>query len=276
MNQDLVKQYAPEVRLHTDEKYFPCDIESYLSNCDLVDPVKGVLSTSVVSNDFIDYNYISTTSSCQPSDAYLQINNISIRSGAITNIKDNKLHNVPVYTNIISDEYQTDIQYFFFYAYNGAIIESLPTFGTHEGDWEHITVRLDKNKKLIGIFFGCHGRESKWVRPSNIKFNDDNHPIIYSSKFLHASYPTESRQSRIGFGLIDDYTNNGYVWNTWENIIILPKSYEEATKETAWVFFNGRWGKKVRRLYGENPPPYGPGMKQYFYNRDPPTIFDII
>lgn len=275
----LAQRYAPEVRLSKYEKYFPCDIEWYMSKCELVYPEKNLIISPVTNEDIYQNKLYRTNESPDPTNAYFQIADEIVQYGRVDNIEYSDdlgnfggvLNNVPVYVNIREDDNIIDLQYYFFYGYNGAIIESLPTFGVHEADWEHITVRLDKNNlnAILMAYYASHGREGRWRTPLEFACNENGHPIVYSSKLLHASYSTAGRQYRIGFGLIDDYTDDGFLWKTWENVILLPHSIDECNSNMYWVFFNGKWGRKVRRLYGENPAPFGPGMKTYFHTGEP-------
>jgi len=35
--------------------------------------------------------------------------------------------------------------------------------GSHEGDWEHITVRVSPDgEKIIGVYMAAHGWEGRW------------------------------------------------------------------------------------------------------------------
>jgi len=108
---------------------------------------------------------------------------------------------------------------------------------------------------------------------------------------LHASYPTSGRQRRfVPLGLIDDYTdNNGMFWSTWNMIVLLPdtstichidKTFDpenplalkqeplKSITDIRWLLYNGQWGRKGRKSYGESDGPYGPGMKVYFRRGD--------
>ncbi|KAL6047652.1 DUF946 domain-containing protein [Balamuthia mandrillaris] len=203
---------------------------------------------------------------------------------------------VPVYVNALLYGDELDLQYFFFYAHNGPLLPRLiPTAGVHEGDWEHITVRISASTEaILAIFMDSHGNEGRWytdVASSNsasandgYKLTNGTHPIVYSSKCSHAVKPNAGRHKRAKFGNfqlvtpIDDETDDaGVRWQTWKKIVLL-RPREEATIEDCpsllWLRFNGDWGKvRMKKNAGgtflEGNGPYGPAMKRFYTIREP-------
>jgi len=109
---------------------------------------------------------------------------------------------------------------------------------------------------LKAVYYAAHGGEGGWVESPPL--TRDERTIVYSSRYNHACYPSAGRQSRIGFGWIDDFTDaKGLKWNTWENVVMVEENLP-------WFRFPGRWGRPPRRFLGENPPPLGPPYKAYF------------
>ena len=166
-----------------------------------------------------------------------------------------------------------EIQYFFCYAYNGSLFPAAPTLGAHEGDWEHVTVVVDREafwrgvsprECLQGVYYAAHGGESGWVRDPPLTQHE--RIIVYASRYNHACYPRSGRQVRRGFGLIDDFTDSsGLRWDTWENVTLL-------TADLPWSRFAGRWGRPARRYLGENPAPLGPHFKSYYHSGQLPRL----
>jgi hypothetical protein len=106
-----------------------------------------------------------------------------------------------------------DLQYWFFYPYNGSIggvIAPLGFSGAHEGDWEHVTVRISdyadpKKRKIRGVFFAAHGSaEGAWMveqsnRPTDGSYSvlpGTTHPIVYAAYHSHASNEDSGLQMR--------------------------------------------------------------------------------
>jgi len=73
-------------------------------------------------------------------------------------------------------------------------------WGRHEGDWEHVTVRLRWDSKkntycLMGVFCGQHSK-SKWYENNDLKFEKDTqHTILYIALSTHAIYNKEATYS---------------------------------------------------------------------------------
>ena len=212
---------------------------------------------------------------------------------------------VPVYANVVVTPEHVDVHYFFFYAFNGAILDQVPTAGIHEGDWEHTKVRLslevlhmlpdaqpddqwvrDQTPQLRSfiqaIFYARHGHEGRWyfqdTSPDCLKDNgyllveDSCHHIVYSAKGGHASYTRPCQRNRryrpLGLPLrvIDDYTDDlGLHWDTWRNVVVLDPEDDNQK----WLRFSGQWGGKRTSYIGADGP-YAPLQKTYYFTSDPP------
>jgi hypothetical protein len=116
----------------------------------------------------------------------------------------------------------------------------------HEGDWERMTVYLDKanpeGAPPESVAFYRHSTNTfrKW---DSVAKEEGTHPIGYSAIGSHATLPTP------GFGQIDVGDPHGPRWRTWENLA--------SVVEEPWHGFGGAWGRlgKVRDATG----PLGPG-----------------
>jgi hypothetical protein len=160
--------------------------------------------------------------------------------------------------------------YLFCYPFNGAI--AIDRSITHEGDWEHIKVEVDKTgRDIIRIFYAAH-IGGKWhVRYSTSQGNTDGfrcaektHPIVYSARHSHASYPKSGRQHRPTVILPDDYCGRGIEWRCWENLEILGDRVNPLAGQE-WLKFNGRWGELRGSIYGDIVQgPTGPAFKRWW------------
>ena len=152
----------------------------------------------------------------------------------------------------------------------------------HEGDWEHITVRISKDgKRILKIFFAAHGKEGVWKEKASspnaegFSLNSSGHPIVYSAWRAHASYCTAGRQERSGLTGVDDWTSNeGPKWKCWENVIDVGDRENPLNKQY-WIKYSGRWGELG--IFGGNAPiigdtgssgPIGPAFKGKWYDDD--------
>jgi hypothetical protein len=158
-----------------------------------------------------------------------------------------------------------DIQYWFFYAYNGDITTGADF--EHEGDWEHITVRVDGNLKTpMSVFFASHATESEWRNRGGFKINSDGHPVVYSAYHSHAtSWRVGTHPRRF---LPDDYTaEGGPKWATWDTLRLIG-THRRPLQDLEWVKFTGHWGQ-----IGTPGPewlsgPYGPAFQAWWADDD--------
>ena len=138
------------------------------------------------------------------------------------------------------------LQYWFFYPYNHA-------FGTfnHEGDWEFMAVVLDTQEQAESYILAAHGDPhtfSATTNPAQVQ-TEGNHPIIYSAKGSHASYPSYTGDvcdgsPNIGLTPMDRCDSSGPEWRTWElgfgGVVNLG---ERAFPNFNWLNYTGLWGE---------------------------------
>jgi hypothetical protein len=116
----------------------------------------------------------------------------------------------------------------------------------HEGDWERITVYLDRAKPVIkppeGVAFYRHA-SSGFVPWGQVKTAQGSHPTVFCAIGSHASLPSPD------FGFVDVGDLKGRRWRTWDDL--LP------VRDQPWYGFGGAWGRvgPVRDATG----PLGPG-----------------
>ena len=151
------------------------------------------------------------------------------------------------------------LQYWFFYPFN-----DFHRLGDHEGDWEHVTVRLDAALRPIGAWYARHdvNAPGAWYAWRELEREGD-HPVVLAARGSHASYadpgdvewydaacptrrPAEAEGRRCA------------IWRTWDAACggVLPTGGRERPRAGAgFVRFAGRWGSP-----GAPPgPAYQPG-----------------
>lgn len=149
----------------------------------------------------------------------------------------------PVYYEYHPKEYVT---YWFFYAFNDAP-SSPSTFGDHEGDWERVTVRLNGRNRATQIAYFQHDGDPCVLRWSSRRVQKrGGHPVVFSAKGTHASYP------RAGHfplpGPPEDEASHGRTWATYRSL--------RNARTQPWFNFGGAWGE-VGELK-ESTGPLGP------------------
>ena len=251
----LANNYAPQIHLNKHELYYPAPIDWYLPKVDLL-AQDGSLITSVV-----DENALSTANSSD--HLKMKVRSIDSEQGDLTN--------APYYvriTDVANSPGMIDIQYWFFYAFNGCsavgadildiitkVIE-VPPLGEHQGDWEHVTVRINGNSsdnELVGVYTAQHGW-GKWHKKNEYnKVHDTVRPSLYSALHTHATYdsPGIKKIKAIGptgfdIGLLDQVDKKGQIWDplsTGAGIDLVSVNVTGVDfSDAPWTNFQGHWG----------------------------------
>ena len=256
----LVRQLAPEVRLHSKDSYRPTSTEWYMQRVHMRlhrklrsdDQVlnKGQVTPATIASQNRRGQSSGGTSR---SDFFLQIPND--RDEDTTRKGD--LNAAVCYAHTIEGRGYTDIQYWFFYAYNGdPVIGKSPIKGMkvvgHEGDFEHITVRV-VNGKAAHIYYAAH--EGGTWHPASRVMNAEGRPVVYSAHHSHGSFPTA------GWSSFDHTDSSGPVWRTWERVEWVDKT------NPTWLNYSGHWGEMGNFEFTSGP--YGPKLKDSWVREAP-------
>jgi len=145
----------------------------------------------------------------------------------------------------------TSIQYWFFYAYNDYISSA-----NHEGDWEHVNVRLDASEQVSAVHYSQHDNLLTYT-PGQLTWSG-THPQVWVADGSHANYPS---QSACGSGC---WTNYDQRWFTWAGgkgsaaglqgggIINVGERFAPMAGQE-WIRYSGRWGE-VGNVDGTSGP----------------------
>ncbi len=210
-----LQYFAPEVRLHSQDTERPSSVEFFFSGVHLKYDDNTLQQNNITSQsilgrvrDGISSEASSVTGGTE--EWKLEIverERARVRRGETGNFRNRRVsENVPCYCHakpVDVDANWYDFQYLFFYPYNSMNVVG---FGLHEGDWEHVTVRVDlrdmnsiDDMRIKGVYFSAH-ETGYWARmaiPEN-SFNpnttffyqkQNGQPIVFSAKDSHASYP---------------------------------------------------------------------------------------
>lgn len=119
---------------------------------------------------------------------------------------------------------KTLVAYWFFYDYNdGGPMD-------HEGDWENVVVHLDADEQPTEVAYYAHGGAS--VYPWDGIGHEGTHPVVYSARGSHASYP----QPGTHYGIHNpDHAAAGARWDTGTNLRNVALE--------PWWGYGGAWGE---------------------------------
>lgn len=171
-------------------------------------------------------------------------NDQSLRRG-IPRVPGNQIYpGAPVFYEYVKGQYVT---YWFFFPFNEYRLP-LPNFEEealqrHEGDWERISIQLDAEDNPLNVFYYHHsgGMIAQW---STINKHDGTHPVVFSAKGSHGSYPDAGFYPTELPGAMDEAAQ-GPKWMTWEDLA-------DVTTQP-WYGFGGAWGEVSGLIIIETP-----------------------
>jgi hypothetical protein len=157
------------------------------------------------------------------------------------------------------------LQYWFFYAFN----EAYGLFD-HEGDWEHISVKLGPDLVPEGAWYARHfdshpGVWFDWTALSR----EGEHPVVLSGRGTHASYATAwevpgwERTCETTWPAAAE-AGGCRAWRTWADGTggVVNVGQRDAPR-VPFIAWPGRWGSTGRLgMDSRELPPRGPAFQQ--------------
>ena len=120
-----------------------------------------------------------------------------------------------------------EITYITLFAYNGpyTVIPRFVTAGAHDGDIEHVTVRVDpRTGELIAVWYNAHrSRDGEWVPHTRVPKEraPGGRIISYVALHGHGHYPRTGTVLRHFFLGNDKCSADGTVWRP-RRVVLLP------------------------------------------------------
>jgi hypothetical protein len=240
---EVVKKYGPLVHLHPDEKYVMSSVEWFLERATLyhngnkVNEVRGNQSLLPTGTQTDESYWLDIPSEARKGDMSTAVAYVHARASATAGM--------------------TDVQFWFFYPYNGPGTAKLfpidkkvdlSPFGVHTGDWEHMVLTVDDKLVPHKMYLAQHS-SGEWIA---LKPGDLTRRIeLYASRNGHATYNTtgqnlteEKKQKLLGqtvydVGLRNDTDKGGPTLDCAARFQLLDGN------EPHWLDFPGLWGPKV-------------------------------
>jgi PKD repeat protein len=145
--------------------------------------------------------------------------------------------------------------YWLFYPYNMYKFDGITE--THEGDWEHIVVRLSATDRATDVAWYRHycTEDTKTWKAAP---RQGTHPIVWAALGGHASYKDASGGTHASAcftpglpnPLLDHTTPGGPKWETWRNLA--------DARAQKWYGFGGLWGAGTGDMTLPHLTPWGP------------------
>ncbi|MDY7095500.1 MAG: Vps62-related protein [Acidobacteriota bacterium] len=283
----LMQRFAPRVRLHLNDPQRPSSVEWYLDRVHMrfhhgascpdhqILNKGSVTAASLVTQTHQSSGYgapicshdsaLESSSGISESSFFLQIPNDSeeslTRHGSTPEDWTCYAHVFPAATWNNVPAGQLDVQYWFFYPYNG---EFDGTAGSaHEGDWEHMTVRLDASTlEPLAVYLAAH-EGGEWHDWSDLRCTDQGHPVVYSAVDSHASFIANGMHP-YDFFRTDYTTLLGPIWDCQDRMVNLGEQ-SVPLPGAGWNTYNGRWGEVGEEWRSGSSGPFGPAVKDKWF-----------
>jgi len=143
-------------------------------------------------------------------------------------------------------KYPIAIQYWFFYFYNDWITIEPFVNTNHGGDWESITLFLDKNEMPMEAVYSTHYEANRYSW-ENVE-NRNTQPLVFVSHGGHGSYINSGTTTYYQYKITkadDEHQGGGGILTLGEISSVTGESYiVENLKEKSWTEFPGKWGEK--------------------------------
>lgn len=270
---EVISKNGPKLYFHSKEQFFMSKVGYYLENVGCWDDNKkewlhrpGSLWDSA-KNDMKPLSFPEDTEE-NMKNIWLKIpydsKDVLLDPNILKAGKSESECEAYIHAKFSEQEDCTDIQFWLFYPFNGAGAAYiwLPTesservdlnpLGTHEGDWEHVTIRIDNySMQLVGAWMSQHGHQP-WIDASEIQ-KEDGKPLFYSSRHGHANYssagsnmsPDFEIEHVCHFGLRNDTDKSRrYLECSSRYKIISAAFLETPPTEPNWLQFKFRWGAR--------------------------------
>ena len=209
---ELLRAFAPVVRLHPLDHHHPSSVDDFLSRACLYGANDEIILTHPSPEQIIEQQREGCYLAWDPEQSIPTKDND--RYTGITPKElpgtDRAYSDAPCYARVFREPGYTDLVYSFYYEFNGfqTFRSNIYVFGhgyrhyqfecadfaRHQGDWEHVTVRLTPDEqKIVGVNFTGHGKVD-FVPFYELSYADEAHKriIVYSALNSHASYPYEA------------------------------------------------------------------------------------
>ncbi|MDH4177936.1 MAG: hypothetical protein OEW31_11615 [Thermoleophilia bacterium] len=239
----LLSRYAPILTLHPQERLSPVAVDGYLADSDLtVKAAGGTWVPTVIPLETAPEAARLDQRLCRASDgpdaASCYAAAQAVRGTTPT-----------TYGAVFRSNARIALQYWLFYTFNP--YEQLAPQGrfwqAHEGDWEAVTVLLDRAERplLVGLSRHCAGVRRSWTRTPR----RSTHPLVYVALGSHANYfgPATRPLDRVcwppeALAVYDAYGVT-LVDRTARGRVVRPRVVRITARSPAWMRYRGAWGE---------------------------------
>ncbi|KAI9600951.1 hypothetical protein H4Q26_000745 [Puccinia striiformis f. sp. tritici PST-130] len=239
--------FAPLVYLHSDEVFWPSDVNTHFDNVQPQINFSSIQSAPQTTQDFLRSSNIQKIDSSQQELIYLSAKEPIFDLDSAPWLRgvgppDKSGKSAAAAIIIAVDKTQqvgpgwVDVFYLFFYSYNRGNYFYNNRFGDHVADWENTMIRFQNGKPMY-VTPEAHGGQ---VMLGNSAFKYDilehsnGRPVVYSANGTHGMYPQAGQQNYTGLPVaIYDVTDKGHLWDPKMNYQSFFYSNEKGFSYTA-------------------------------------------
>ena len=150
---------------------------------------------------------------------------------------------IPTYYQVIQCEgAQLRIKYWWFYGYQ---TNCDGVSGSHNGDWEDVTVTLSEDQtRIAAVTFSMHGKSyTRLTNRNGFSLEEGTHPVVYVGKTTHAAFHAQGGSSNSCLPW-EEYRNNstGTRLDSWSNLVGIDSSGDPTSWTTADRRGDFSWG----------------------------------
>ncbi|XP_058128613.1 uncharacterized protein LOC131292889 [Anopheles ziemanni] len=156
----------------------------------------------------------------------------------------------------------------------GICLGTTKEFGSHVGDWEHMSLFFRGRKEPDEMYVSAHDagafysyerltgtfeyhrqetRKGILQQPSFPKtvVTSGNHPVLFAAEGSHGLWTAPGKHKFVRVPRLYDINGFGLPWSTWRNVEIIHEKNPSgrSTTQPKWMKFNGRWGNPKTKCH---------------------------
>ncbi|KAL9662824.1 hypothetical protein QQ045_027658 [Rhodiola kirilowii] len=237
--------YAPLVYFHPDEEHLPSSVDWFFDNGALLYHQGNEANPVRIDSKGSNLPQGGTNDGAFWLD-------LPVDGKAKEHVKKGDLGSAKGYVHVKPLLYDhTDLVIWLFCPFNGGarakvffLDIGLGKIGSHVGDWEHITLRINNlDGKLQGLYLSEHSK-GHWVIASDLEYANGNKPIVYASHNGHAMFAHGGLflQGNKELGLRNDMAKSNFVLDLGAKFEIISGV---GIVEPPWLNYFREWGPKI-------------------------------
>uniref|UniRef100_A0A6E8W049 Vacuolar protein sorting-associated protein 62 n=1 Tax=Anopheles coluzzii TaxID=1518534 RepID=A0A6E8W049_ANOCL len=156
----------------------------------------------------------------------------------------------------------------------GMCLGTKKEFGSHVGDWEHMSLYFRGRKEPDEMYVSAHDagafysyerltgtfeyhsqetRKGILQQPTFPKtvVTSSNHPVLFAAEGSHGLWTAPGKHKFVRVPRLYDINGFGMPWSTWRNVQIIYENGAQgrSSLQPKWMKFNGRWGNPKTKCH---------------------------